>query len=77
MVKIMRIILDVLWYIKFIMFFLPVRVIIIRPHHSTMYVDVAYCYRQCGLLVGLSVCHDHEPCKNGLILRGWAAHCKV
>jgi len=28
-----------------------------------MYIDPAYCYR-CSL-VCQSVCHDHEPCKNG------------
>ena len=48
---------------------------IIRPHRSTMYVDVAHCYRPSsmvmfvGLLVGLSVslsvCHSSESCKNG------------
>jgi len=27
-------------------------------------VDTAYCYRQSSV-VCRSVCHDHEPCKNG------------
>jgi len=41
--------------------------IIIRPHRSTMYVDVAYCYRRSSMIclsVGWSVCQDREPCKN-------------
>jgi len=49
---------------------------IIRPHHSTTYVDAAYCYRPSSVVclsvgrlvsrsVCLSVCHSNEPCKNG------------
>ena len=30
----------------------------------TTYVGAAYCYRW-SIVVCLSVCHDHEPCKNG------------
>jgi len=37
---------------------------IIRPHHSTTYVDAAYSYRPSSV-VCLSVCHTSEPCKNG------------
>ena len=35
---------------------LHIIIIIIRPLHSTTYVDAAYCYQLCsvGLLVGLS-----------------------
>jgi len=33
----------------------------IRPYRSTMYVDVAYCYRPSSM-----VCDSSEPCKNGL-----------
>jgi len=42
--------------------------IIIRPHHSTTYVDAAYPYRPNSVVcrfVCLSVCHTSEPCKNG------------
>jgi len=37
-----------------------------KPHYSTAYVDVAYCYRQStmGLSGGLSVIHDCEHRKN-------------
>ena len=38
--------------------------VIIRPHRSTMYVDVTYCYRPSSV-VCRSVCHISEPCKNG------------
>jgi len=34
-------------------------------HRSTMYVDVVYCYGHSSMIY-LSVCHDHEPCKNDL-----------
>jgi len=34
-----------------------------RPHHSTAYIDAAYCYR-CSV-VFRSLCCDPEPCKNG------------
>jgi len=34
--------------------------IIIRPHYSTAYVDVAYCHWPSTV-----VCHTSEPCKNG------------
>jgi len=36
-----------------------------RPHRSTTYVDVAYCYRRISVVclsVGVSVCHYREPC---------------
>ena len=55
---------------------------IIRPHHTTTHVDVAYCYRV-SWSVGLSVCHTSEPCKNGWTdpdaiwvedLGGWGNH---
>ena len=36
---------------------------IFRPHHGTMYIDVACCYRWSSV-VCLSVCHDCEPCKS-------------
>jgi len=36
-------------------------IIDIRPHHSTTYVDAAYCYRPSSV-----VCHRCEPCKNDL-----------
>jgi len=36
---------------------------IFRLHHSTTYVDAAYCY-QPSSVVCLSVCHTSEPCKN-------------
>ena len=39
-------------------------IIIITPHHSTTYVDAAYCYRPSSM-VCRSVCHTSEPCKNG------------
>jgi len=32
--------------------------------HIAVLLDAAYCYRW-GSVVCLSVCHDHEPCKNG------------
>jgi len=35
---------------------------IFRPHHSSTYVDVDYCYRSSA--VYLSICHDRELCKN-------------
>jgi len=38
--------------------------IIIRPNCSTVYVDVAYCYRLSSVTCR-SVCHTSEPCKNG------------
>jgi len=49
-------------YLAFIakLFFI---IIIIRPHCSTTYVDAACCYG-CSV-VCRSVCHNHEPCKNG------------
>jgi len=34
------------------------------PHHSTMYIDMACCYRPSSL-VCLSICHSSETCKNG------------
>jgi len=34
-----------------------------RLYRSTMYVDAACCYRW-NSMVSLSVCNDHEPCKN-------------
>ena len=43
-------------------------IIIIRPHHGTMYVDVVCCYRPSSVVfrsVCRSVCHSSEPCKNG------------
>ena len=43
-------------------------IIIIKPHRSTTYVDVAYCYRPCSVIcrsVYLSVCRTNESCKNG------------
>ena len=42
--------------------------IIIRPHRSTTYLDVAYCYRPSSVVcrsVCRSVCHTSERCKNG------------
>jgi len=39
-------------------------IIIIKPHHSTTYVDAADCYKLSSM-VCLSVCHSSEPCKNG------------
>jgi len=41
-----------------------VSLFIIRPHHSTTYIDAAYCYRPSSV-VYLSVCHASEPCRNG------------
>ena len=43
-------------------------VVIIRPHHSTTYVDAVYCYQP-------SVCHTSELCKNRSTDRGaiWIA----
>ena len=35
-------------------------VIIVRPHHSTTYVDAACCYRPSSVICR-SVCHDHHP----------------
>ena len=40
---------------------------IIRPHRSTTYVDAAYSYRPSSV-VGLSVCHNSEPCKTAALL---------
>ena len=44
-------------------------IIIIKPHHSTTYVDAAYCYLPSSvvcLFVSLSVgLSPSEPCKNG------------
>jgi len=37
---------------------------VISLHSSTMYVDVAYCYRLSSMVCP-SVCHSSEPCKNG------------
>jgi len=42
--------------------------VVFRPHHSTMYIDAAYCYRPSSVVcrsVCRSVCHTSEPCKNG------------
>jgi len=39
-------------------------IVVIRPHRSTTYVDVAYFYRLSSV-VCQSVCHTSEPCKNG------------
>jgi len=39
----------------------------IRPHRGTMQRGAAYCHRRSSVVcqsVGLSVCHDREPCKN-------------
>ena len=36
--------------------------VIIRPHHSTTFVDAAYCYRLSSM-VCLSVCHLVSPAK--------------
>jgi len=36
---------------------------IVRPHRSTTYVDVAYCYRLSSV-VCRSVCDNSQPCKN-------------
>jgi len=41
-------------------------VAVIRPHHSTTYVDAAYCYWPSSV-VCWSVGHTSEPCKNGWI----------
>jgi len=41
---------------------------IIRLHHSTTYIDMAYCYRPSSVVclsICLSVCHSSEPYKNG------------
>jgi len=38
--------------------------LIITQHHSTRYVDAAYCYRPSSVIC-LSVCHRSKPCKNG------------
>ena len=35
----------------------------IRPHHSTAYIDAAYCYRLSSVIC-LSVYHSSEPCRN-------------
>ena len=41
---------------------------IFRLHRSTMYIEVAYCYRLSSV-VCLLVCHSREPCKNNLANR--------
>jgi len=43
-----------------------IRVVVVRPHRSTTYVDAAYCYRPSSV-VCRSVCLSHysESCKNG------------
>jgi len=42
------------------LFWNMLKLFIIRPHHSTMYADAAYCYR-----VAWFVWHTSEICKNG------------
>jgi len=37
--------------------------LLFRPHRSTTYVEVVYCYRQSSV-VCLLVRHDREPCEN-------------
>jgi len=42
--------------------------IITKMHRNTTHVDMACCYRPSSVVclsVGLSVCHNSEPCKNG------------
>ena len=41
-----------------------VKMTIIRPHRSTTYADVVYCYRPSSV-VCRSVCYTSEPCRNG------------
>ena len=52
-------------YLQYVLTFCFFRCyVIVRPHRSTAYVDVAYSYRPSSV-VCRSVCHASEPCKNG------------